>query len=63
MPGVRTDGLSGMSNTRIFRFFKTSREIIRLTVMMGVRNPLSLRNVKDLLHERGMDIAHETVWF
>ncbi|MGB0552749.1 MAG: IS6 family transposase, partial [Alphaproteobacteria bacterium] len=32
-----------------FRCFKTSAEIIRLTVMMYVRFPLSLRNVEDLL--------------
>ena len=25
--------------------------------------PLSLRNVEDLLHERGIDISHETVRF
>ena len=46
-----------------FRYFKTSPEIIRLAVMMYVRFPLSLRNVEDLLHERGIDIAHETVRF
>jgi putative transposase len=31
--------------------------------MMYVRYPLSLRNVEDLLHERGIDITHETVRF
>ncbi len=46
-----------------FRYFKTSPEIIRLAVMMCVRFPLSLRNVEDLLHERGIDITHETVRF
>lgn len=50
-----------MSNSRIFRDFKTSPEIIRLAVMMYVRYPLSLRNVEDLLHERGIDVTHETV--
>ena len=44
-----------------FRYFKTSPEIIRLAVRMYVRFPLSLRNVEDLLHERGIDITHETV--
>ena len=29
--------------------------------MLYVRFPLSLRNVEDLLHERGIDISHETV--
>jgi len=52
-----------MSNARIFRYFKTSPEIIRLAVMMYVRCPLSLRNVEDLLHECGIDITHETVRF
>ena len=46
-----------------FRYFKTSPEIIRLAVMMYVRFPLSLRQVEDLLHERGVDICHETVRF
>ena len=51
-----------MSNARIFRYFKTSPEIIRLVVMY-FRYPLSLRNVEDLLNERGIDITHETVRF
>ncbi len=44
-----------------FRYFKTSPEIIQLAVMMYVRFPLSLRNVEDLLHERGIDICYESV--
>ncbi|MDU8946244.1 IS6 family transposase [Ovoidimarina sediminis] len=44
-----------------FKWFKTSPEIIRLAVMLYVRFPLSLRNVEDLLHERGVEISHETV--
>lgn len=47
--------------TNSFKYFKTSPEIIRLTVTMYVRFPLSLRNVEDLLHERGIDIRHETI--
>ncbi len=31
--------------------------------MMYVRFPLSLRNVEDLLHERGIEVSHETVRF
>ena len=46
-----------------FRYFKTSPEVIRLAVMMYIRFPLSLRQVEDLLHERGIDICHETVRF
>ena len=44
-----------------FRYFKTSREMIHLAVMLHVRFPLSLRNVEDLLHERGIDVSHEAV--
>lgn len=44
-----------------FRYFNSSPVIIRLVVMMYVRFPLSLRNVEDLLAERGIDICHETV--
>jgi putative transposase len=46
-----------------FRYFKTSPEVIRLAVMLYVRFPLSLRNVEDLLHERGIEVSHETVRF
>jgi putative transposase len=44
-----------------FRCFNSSPEVIRLVVLMYVRFPLSLRNVEDLLFERGIDICHETV--
>jgi putative transposase len=40
-----------------FKYFKTS------AVMFYIRFPLSLRNVEDLLHERGIEISHETVRF
>ena len=46
-----------------FRCFNSSPEVIRLTVMMYIRYPLSLRQVEDLLFERGIDICHETVRF
>jgi len=44
-----------------YRYFNSSPEVIRLVVMIYVRFPLSLRNVEDLLFERGIDICHETV--
>ena len=44
----------------LFRYLKTWPEIIRVAVMIYVRFPLSLRNVEDLLHERGIDISYET---
>ena len=46
-----------------FRYFSSSPELIRLTVMMYIRYPLSLRQVEDLLFERGIVICHETLWF
>ena len=52
-----------MTKPSPFRYFKTSPEIIRLAVMLYVRFPLSLRNVEDLLHERGIDVSHETIRF
>lgn len=44
-----------------FRYFKTSPDIIRLEAMLYIRFPLSPRNLEDLLHERGIEISHETV--
>jgi putative transposase len=44
-----------------FRNFNSSPEVIRLTVMLYIRYPLSLRQVEDMLFERGIDICHETV--
>jgi len=44
-----------------FRYFKFSPDVIRLVVMLYVRYPLSLRQVEDLLHERGIDVSYETV--
>lgn len=44
-----------------FKHFNSSPEVIRLVVMMYVRFPLSLRNVEDLLFERGINVCHETV--
>lgn len=45
------------------RYFRTSRELIRLFMMMCVRFPLSLRKVENLLHMRGIEVSHETVRF
>ena len=44
-----------------FRYFNSAPEVIRLVVLMHVRFSLSLRNVEDLLFERGIDVCHETV--
>lgn len=54
--------MAGMSKAPSpFRYFHSSPEVIRLVVMLYVRFPLSLRNVEDLLFERGIDLCHETV--
>jgi putative transposase len=52
-----------MTKRSPFRYFKMSPEIIRLAMMRDVRFPLSLRNVEDHLHERGIDISHQTLRF
>jgi transposase-like protein len=52
---------AAMPNQLSFRYFQTSPEIIQLAVMLYVKFPLSLRNVEDLLHERGVDISYESV--
>jgi len=50
-----------MTTKNIFKYFKTSPEIIRLAVMYYVRYSLSFRQVEDILYDRGIDICHETV--
>jgi len=50
-----------MPNPVSLRYFKTSPETIQLAVRLYVRFPLSLRNVEDLLHERGVDVSYESV--
>ena len=52
-----------MTKPNSFKGLHSSPEIMRLAVMMYVRFPLSLRNVEDLLHERGIDVSHESVRF
>ena len=55
--------MPGMTQRSPFKYSKTSPEVIRLAVMLYVRFPLSLMNVEDLLHERGIEVSHETVRF
>jgi putative transposase len=52
-----------MTKRSPFWCFRTSPEIIRAAVMMYVRFPLPLRDVEDLLHERGNEVSHGTVRF
>ena len=44
-----------------FYRFNSSPKVIRLVVMMYVKFPLSLRNIEDLLYERGIEVCYETV--
>jgi putative transposase len=39
-----------------FHHYKTPPDIIARAVMMCIRFPLSLRQVEDLLSERGLDV-------
>jgi putative transposase len=52
-----------MTIKNLFKYFKTSPKIIRLAVMHYVRYPLCLRQVEDILRERGIDISYETIRF
>ena len=44
-----------------FRYFNSSPGVIRLAVLVYIRYPLSLRQVEDLLFERGIEICHEGI--
>jgi putative transposase len=46
-----------MTRQCLFQYFNTSLEMIRPAVMLYVRFLRSLRNVEDLLHERGVEAA------
>ena len=50
-----------MTNSVSFFYFTTIPEIIQLAVMLYVRFPLSLRNVEELLHKRGLHVSYESV--
>ncbi len=50
-----------MTKSNPFKYYKSSPEIIKLAIMLYVRYPLSLRQVEDILHHRGIDITHETI--
>ena len=52
-----------MIEQSLLRYYRTSPQIIRVVLMLYVRSSLSLRNVDDLRHERGIEVSHETVRF
>ena len=43
-----------MTKRSPFRYFRTSPEITRRAGLLYVRFPLRLRNLEELLHERGI---------
>jgi putative transposase len=49
-----------MAKKNPFQYFKTSPKVIHLAVMLYICLPFSLRNVEDMLHDRGISISHET---
>ena len=44
-----------------FKYFKHNPAVIQLAVLLYIRYPLSLRQVEDMLFERGIDVSHETI--
>ena len=49
--------------TQPFQLLQDAARIIRLPMTLSARFPLFLRNVEDLLHERGVDMSYATVRF
>lgn len=43
------------------RYFNYPPSVIRLAILLYVRYPLSLRQVEELLFERGIDVGYEPV--
>ncbi|MGJ8670093.1 MAG: hypothetical protein ACSHXK_11445 [Oceanococcus sp.] len=43
------------------RFFNYSEDLIRWAILLYVRYPLSLRQVEELMAERGVDVSYETI--
>ncbi|MGJ8670500.1 MAG: hypothetical protein ACSHXK_13495 [Oceanococcus sp.] len=43
------------------RYFNYSEEVICWAILLYVRYPLSLRQVEDLMAERGVDVGYETI--
>ena len=51
---------SKLGPTGTLPLFQDLPRVHRLAVMLYIRFPLSQRNVEDLLHERGIEVSHET---
>jgi putative transposase len=59
--GSRRSGQRAWDDERRSPRERRHPEVIRVAEMMYIRYPLSLRQVEDLLFERGIDICHETI--
>jgi len=44
-----------------FKYFKHNPAVIQLAILLYIRYPLSLRQVEEMLFERGINISHETI--
>ena len=44
-----------------FKYFKSSRDIIRFAVKLRIHYGLSLRQCEDMLAERGIDVSYEAI--
>ena len=61
-PTLRMSSLSALTLDPL-RYFNSSPDVIRLAVMMYIRQPLPLRQVEDVLIKSGIGICHEAVRF
>ena len=58
--GKRISSLD-MAKNISFLLFKVSPNAIHLALMLYVRFSLSLRNLEDLFHERGIGVSYKSV--
>lgn len=59
----RGPGFAAFADQQSIPVLQNFSQDLSPAVMMYIRCPLSLWNVEDLLHQRGIDISHETVRF
>ena len=50
-----------MTQRKHIRYCTAGPEIIQLAVLLYLRFPLSMRNLEDVLHKRGVDVSYEAV--
>ena len=56
-------GVDAMCIPVSISFFKTSLQIIQLVITLNVMFLVSLKSVEDLLHERGVGVSKDSVWY